>query len=174
MTELDWTIIVSEDVTANGDHVHCHQLKTGESLNDVLEGYLSSGAVAVILINSENNYKIVHEVQSQVCLPVLVLSAEDGQLLLQALEDAEDNSVFAAVKTSSSDHVDLEPSSRAEPTSCLQPPPLSSLPSLPPYLGNILGTLASFPGLPAQRQKLGVEAWEQVHFFLHALHSDDS
>ena len=132
--ELDWTIIVSEDVTANGDHVRCHQLKMDENLNDVLAEYFCSEAVAVVLINSENNYIIVHEVQSQVSLPVLVLSAEDGHMLLQTLEDAEDNCVFAAVKLKSSDCIDLEPRSRTESTSSLQH--LSLLPSLSASLGN--------------------------------------
>lgn len=137
VTEHDWTIIVSEDMTASGDHIHCHQLKMGESLNEVLAEYHDSEAVAVVLFNNENNYNIFCEVRSQVCLPVLVLSSEDGQKVQQTLEDAEDNTIFAAIKTNSSDYVDLEPSSRAESTSSLQPSSLLSLPSLPASLGNI-------------------------------------
>ena len=142
VTELDWTIIVSEDVTASGDHIHCHQLKTDESLNEVLAGYHYSEAVAVVLINSENNYNVVDKFQGEVCLPVLVLSSEDGQKLLQALENAEDNSVFAAVKLKGSECIDLESNTTAEP---MQPPSLLSLPSIPQTLGNIsvLGTPAN-------------------------------
>lgn len=137
VTELDWTIIVSEDVTASGDHIRCHQLKTDENLNEVLAGYLYSEAAAIVLINSENNYNVVDEVQSEVCVPVLVLSSEEGQKLLQALENAEDNSVFAAVKIKGSKSIDLEPNITAEP---MQPPSrlsLPSLPSIPQMLGNI-------------------------------------
>jgi len=134
VTELDWTIIVPEYVTACGDHIHCHQLKMDESLNEVLAGYLYSEAVAVVLINSENSYNIFEEVHGEACLPVLVLSSEDGQKLLQSLEDAEDISVFAAIKTNSSDYAHLEPSTTAE---SMKPPSPLPLPPLPQSLGNI-------------------------------------
>ena len=53
---VDWTIITAEDI--EGRHIRCHQLQVNDRLKEVLFNFKEAQAVAVILINTQEDYSI--------------------------------------------------------------------------------------------------------------------
>ena len=98
---VDWKLLVTEDVESQ--HVRCHELQAGDNLSELIAGFQKACAVAVVLINTSDNY-ILHPsflLGMQEChFPVLVLTKSDGIKLLKKVEQCKEN-VLARINVES-------------------------------------------------------------------------
>ena len=53
---VDWTVIALEDIKCQ--HIRCHQLQVNDRLKELVSNFKKAHAVAVVLINTQQNYSI--------------------------------------------------------------------------------------------------------------------
>jgi len=102
LAPVDWKLLVTtEDIESQ--HIRCHELQTGDNLSELVARFQNSYAVAVVLINSTNNYSL-HPTflpgTQEGSFPVLLLTNTDGKALLSKVEQFEEN-VFARISVES-------------------------------------------------------------------------
>ena len=102
LAPVDWKLLVTtEDIESQ--HIRCHELQTGDKLSELVAGFQNSYAVAVVLINSNDNYSL-HPTflagTQEGSFPVLLLTNTDGKALLSKVEQFEEN-VFARISVES-------------------------------------------------------------------------
>lgn len=90
---IDWKIIVPSGADIVCDHIHCHEVKPDDNLDELIAECRANRAVAVVLVNCNDNYFLPDTIQScftKTNYPVLVLTANDGKKLLQTLQEDDD------------------------------------------------------------------------------------
>lgn len=89
---VDWKILATDDV--QGLNIRCHELQTGECLQDIITYYKENYTMALIIINNDDKYAIEEsffEGLVEVELPVIYLTSDNGAKLLNILSAEEDN-----------------------------------------------------------------------------------
>jgi len=108
---VDWKLFVAEDVQSQ--HIRWHELQAGDDLPKLIADFQKAYAMAVVLINTSDNYSLhpsfLKGTQSSHSpltrsFPVLMLTRSDGKTLMDKIEQYEEN-VFA--KISAESFVDL-------------------------------------------------------------------
>ena len=85
---IEWKRLVNHEVTYR--HIRCHQLKKEDDLPFRMASMDSAPCTeALLLINTENDYDVNPHIQEKPIFPVLVVTAESGQLLMEALDKSE-------------------------------------------------------------------------------------
>ena len=87
LAQVDWKLLVTEDVECL--NVRCHELQAGDNLPLLVAGFQRAHAVAVVLINTRDNY-----ILQPLCLtetqvgqfPVLLLTKNDGMALMKKFQ----------------------------------------------------------------------------------------
>ena len=108
-------VLVTESV--QGDHVFVHKLEAGDNLAQLVAEYRGNSAKAVVIVNTAESYTVhpTHlEGLEKSYFPLLILTLNDGQKLLKALDQPDD--VMCDIEVESD--VDL-------PTAITQPKPAS-------------------------------------------------
>ena len=93
LTPVDWKLLVTTE-HMEYQHIRCHELQAGDKLPQLIASFKKINAVAVVLINTTNNYLLHPSFLSgtQEChFPVLVLTKTDGKALLSKVEQFEEN-----------------------------------------------------------------------------------
>ena len=96
---IDWKIIAPSGADIVCDHIHCHEIKPDDNLDVLIAECRANHAVAIVLVNCDDNYSLPETVQSHFTktdYPVLVLTANDGKKLLQTLREEDDDGDFEA------------------------------------------------------------------------------
>ena len=96
---IDWKIIAPSGADIVCDHIHCHEVKPDDNLDVLIAECRANRAVAVVLVNCDENYSLPETIQScftKTDYPVLVLTANDGKKLLQTLLEEDDDGDFEA------------------------------------------------------------------------------
>ena len=92
LTSVDWKLLVTKDI--GRPHIRCHELQAGDNLLQLIAGFQKAHAVAVVLINSSDDYSLhptfLSGTQEGNC-PVLLLTKGDGMKLLNTVEQYEKN-----------------------------------------------------------------------------------
>ena len=110
---IEWTVL-DDDEQVHGKHILCHQVTGDEDLAEVIRK-CSDEVMAMVLINTEDNYHLTH-FNIPNLLPLLVLKSSDGKNLLKFLHK-ETEDMFAKVEIKGWENVTLEPhASLLEPT----------------------------------------------------------
>ena len=112
LAPLDWKLLVTtEDMESQ--NIRCHELKIGDNLPELIAGFQEAHAVAVVLINTSDNYfldpSFLAEAQKG-NFPVLLLTKSDGMALLKKVEQHEEN-VFAKISVDSAGDLPMHMSS---------------------------------------------------------------
>ena len=97
--DIDWKIIAPSGADIVCDHIHCHEIKPDDNLDMLIAECRANHAVAVVLVNCDDNYSLPETVQSsfnKTDYLVLVLTANDGKKLLQTLLEEDDDGDFQA------------------------------------------------------------------------------
>ena len=101
LVPVDWQLIVTEDVRSQ--HIRCHELQDGDNLRELIAGFRKAYTVAVVLINTSDNYILQPSFLSgaqRSYFPVLVLTKSDGKELLKKVEQCKEN-VLARISVES-------------------------------------------------------------------------
>ena len=103
LTPVDWKVLVTKSMECQ--HVRCYELQTRDNLPELITGFLKTNAVAVVLINTSDDY-VLHPSfltglqESHIDIPVLLLTKNDGMTLLDMLEQCKEN-VWAKITVES-------------------------------------------------------------------------
>ena len=92
LTPVDWKLLVTEDI--EHPHIRCHVLQAGDNLPQLIIGFRKVQALAVVLINTSDNYSLHPTFLSGTQVghyPVLLLTKGDGMKLLKTVEQSEIN-----------------------------------------------------------------------------------
>ena len=92
LTPVDWKLLVTENM--EHPHIRCHELHAGDNLLQLIAGFQKAHAVAVVLINTSDNYSLHPAFLSgtqEGHYPVLLLTKGDGMALLNTVEKCEKN-----------------------------------------------------------------------------------
>ena len=88
---IEWMPLVNIEVTY--PHIRCHQLKEGDDLPFLMANMDSAPSTeALLLINTEDSYEINPKflpLEEKSMYPVFTVTAETGQVLLEALDKFE-------------------------------------------------------------------------------------
>ena len=87
LAPVEWKLLVTEDVECH--NIRCHELHTGDNLPLLIAGFQKAHAMAVVLINTSDDYKLqpLFLTESQVGhFPVLLLTMSDGMALMKKVE----------------------------------------------------------------------------------------
>jgi len=93
MEPVDWQLLVTSE-NMESQHIRCYELQDGDNLPELIAGFQNGYALAVVLINTSDNY-FLHPIflpktqKSQ--FPVLVLTKSDGMELLKKVEQCNEN-----------------------------------------------------------------------------------
>ena len=102
LAPVDWKLLVTtEDIESQ--HIRCHELQTGDNLPELVASFQNSYAVAVVLINTSDNFTLHPRFLAgtqEGSFPVLLLTKTDGMALLNKVEQFEEN-VFARISVES-------------------------------------------------------------------------
>lgn len=93
LVPVDWKLLVTSD-DVECQHIRCYELQDGDNLPELIAGFLKACAVAIVLINTTDDYILHHSFLSgmQEChFPVLVLTKSDGMELLKTMKQHQDN-----------------------------------------------------------------------------------
>ena len=95
---VDWQLLTPYHI--EGSHIRIHELQEGEDLHAAIDGYKSTYAKAVVIINTEESLILSKEVANSLQnigqYLVAVLSRSDGDTLLDCLQEQfEDEDMFA-------------------------------------------------------------------------------
>ena len=92
LTPVDWKLLVTEDI--EHPHIRCHVLQAGDNLPQLIAGFQKVQALAVVLINTSDNYSLHPTFLSgtqEGHYPVLLLTNGDGMKLLNMVQQYEEN-----------------------------------------------------------------------------------
>ena len=92
LTPVDWKLLVRKDMEY--PHIRCHELQAGDNLQQLIAGFQKAHAVAVVLINTSDNYSLHPTFLSGMQeghYPVLLVRNGDGMVLLNIVEQYEQN-----------------------------------------------------------------------------------
>ena len=92
LTPVDWNLLVTKDI--GRPHIRCHELQAGDNLLQLIAGFQKAHAVAVMLINTSDDYSLHSTFLSGMQVghyPVLLLRKGDGMTLLNTVEQYEQN-----------------------------------------------------------------------------------
>ena len=92
LTPVDWKLLVTEDI--EHPHIRCHVLQAGDNLPQLIAGFQKVQALAVVLINTSDNYSLHPTFLSgtqEGHFPVLLLTNGDGMKLLNMVQQYEEN-----------------------------------------------------------------------------------
>ena len=102
LAPVDWKLLVTtEDVESQ--NIRCHELKTGDNLPELIVTFQNAHAVAVVLINTSDNYCLHSSFLAgtqESHFPVLLLTKNDGIALLNNVGQYQEN-VFAKIAVES-------------------------------------------------------------------------
>ena len=110
LAPVDWKLLVTEDVESQ--HIRCHELQTGDNLPELIAAFKKAYAVAVVLINTSEDYSMNSSFltkKQESPLPVLLLKRSDGMTLLNKIELHKEN-LLAKISVES----DVDPVQRPE------------------------------------------------------------
>ena len=94
LAPVDWKLLVTKNKECQ--HVRCYKLQTKDYLPDLIAVFQKTNAVAVVLINTSDDYilrpSFLAGVQeSHIYIPVLLLTKGDGMTLLDMLKQCKEN-----------------------------------------------------------------------------------
>lgn len=101
LAPVDWKLLVTEDVESQ--HIRCHKLQTGDNLPELIAAFKKAYAVAVVLINTSEDYSMDSSFltnKQESPLPVLLLKRSDGMTLLNKIDLHKEN-VLAKISVES-------------------------------------------------------------------------
>ena len=112
---MDWKLLLTED--ARRQHIRCHELQDGDNLRELIASFQKAYAVAVVLINTSDDYILQSSFLSgaqRSYFPVMVLTNSDGIDLLQIMKQYE-KAVFGKITTDYVDTLQSLQLARGEP-----------------------------------------------------------
>ena len=103
LAPVDWKLLVTKNMDC--EHVRCYEIQTGDNLPELIASFQMAHAVAVVLINTSDDYNLHPSFlagvqESHIYIPVLLLTKNDGMTLLDMLEQSKEN-VWAKITVES-------------------------------------------------------------------------
>ena len=106
---MDWRLLVTEDVECL--NIRCHELHAGDNLPLLVASFQKAHAVAIVLINTSDNYILqpLFLTETQVGqLPVLLLTKSDGMAVTKKVEQHK-GKVLARITVGTPQWMEEEP-----------------------------------------------------------------
>ena len=110
--KIDWKVLTSEGVECQ--HIRYHQLQSEENIANLVNVFKKSHAVAVILVNVEDNTRLTSEFVveplpsgKKISFPVIVISSSDGHMLQEALNHHDPGEINAKIEHKNQPEVKL-------------------------------------------------------------------
>ena len=96
-------MLTSEPVEC--EHIICHQLLPGDNLGALIAQYKASLAVAIIFINTDDDYEVADEFKATLHrkkdkYPVVIITSDDGKNLNDYLTHHEIGDIVARIEPS--------------------------------------------------------------------------
>lgn len=107
---VDWKVLTTEGIECQ--HIRYHQLQHSDDLNEIATKYKKNHAVAVILVNTSDNYELPNELCVGVTrvkkpiLPAIVISSEDGRKVKEYLARHDPGELHARFESKKQSHVE--------------------------------------------------------------------
>lgn len=94
-------MLTSESVES--EHIVCHQLQPGNNLGTLIAHYKASLAVAIIFINTDDDYELADEFKATLSrkkekYPVVIITSDDGKHLHDFLDHHEIGDIVARIE----------------------------------------------------------------------------
>ena len=128
---VDWKVLATEGIECQ--HIHYHQLQSNDDLNELATKYKKSHAVAMILVNTNDNYELPQEMCRGVTrvkkpiLPAIVISLEDGKKVKEYLARHDPGELHARFESKKQSHIEPSSVSADNAPSPSQPPKIKSM-----------------------------------------------
>ena len=107
---VDWKILTAEGIECQ--HIRFHQLQQSDDLNELATKYKKSLAVAMILVNSQDNYELAECLYQGVLrskkpiLPAIVITLEDGKKVKEYLARHDPGELHARFESKKQSHIE--------------------------------------------------------------------
>ena len=128
---VDWKTLTAEGVECQ--HIRYHQLQKGDNLLTLTDKYRKAHAVAIILVNSENNFQMAPEFTEETVkalkkgnFPVILITSEDGRNLREFINRHDPGELNVRILSKHAAHVELPTQQVVSDASYSPPTPLKT------------------------------------------------
>ena len=84
---MDWKCIANDDIQSQ--HIRCHQLQSGDKVQELVHSFRKAHSKALVLINTQNSYSLDSEFVEEIGgrhYPIIVVTKDDGAVLTQLID----------------------------------------------------------------------------------------
>lgn len=103
LVPVDWKLLVTTE-SMECQNIRCHKLQAGDNILQLIASFQRKHAVAVVLINTNNNYSLhpsfLEKTQGGGNFPVLLLTESDGMQLLNMVKQSTED-IYAKISVES-------------------------------------------------------------------------